>query len=185
MQCTPSNKEPDDGYLRRLLSLNTNSVNDQVSIFFQRSMDVLYILKWRNVLVMTLRLLTFFVNDEIVVRRETSRNLGPSCSKLKSDGGWKAFIWMDLDHKNNDWGESTLWLWLGLEDSHLNGKCQVAVVFLCWLMVRISLQFNGFRRRFSKNEGWRYFCHVPNFYIRKFQNWPSLSPHWCWFFSFL
>ena len=44
---------------------------------------------------------------------------------------------------------------------------------LCWLMVRISLQFNGFWRRFSKNEGWRYFCHVPNVYIRKFQNWPS------------
>ena len=87
MQCAPPNKELDDGFLRRFLSLNTNSVNDQVSIFSQGSTGVLYILKWRNVLVMALGQLTFFGIDEIVVRRETSRKLGPSCSKLKIDGG--------------------------------------------------------------------------------------------------
>jgi len=60
---------------------------------------------------------------------------------------------MDLGDKNNDRGKLTLWIWLGLEDSYLNGKIQVVEVFLCWLMVRISIQFNGFWRRFSKGEG--------------------------------
>ena len=35
----------------------------------------------------------------------------------------------------------------------LEWKMSVAEVFLCWLMVRISVQFNGFWRRLSKNEG--------------------------------
>ena len=51
------------------------------------STGVLYMLKWRNLLVMALGPVTFFGIDEIFVRRETSRKLGSSCSKLKIDGG--------------------------------------------------------------------------------------------------
>ena len=83
---------------------------------------------------------------------------------------------MDLGDKNNYRGKLTLWIWLGLEDSYLNGKIQVVEVFLCWLMVRISIQFNGFWRRFSKNEGWRYFCHVPN------SSWFDACGLWEYFF---